>query len=140
MGGTGVLPFCGDGRQMQLIVSRVPDDLHNGFREWGYTVFCFFDSKSDPCWKYLVGPHGEILTAGSDPIGLVPKRGAKSGELCAPRERSVPSGTLVKMYDYKAPRSNICGELFRKLEDYLLSPVLPMRVIECRKDYSANVM
>jgi hypothetical protein len=27
MGGTGVLPLCGDGRKMQLIVSRVPDDL-----------------------------------------------------------------------------------------------------------------
>jgi len=52
----------------------------------------------------------------------------------------VPSGTLIKMYDYKAPKSNICGELFRKLEDYLLKPVLPLRLIECRQDYSAKVM
>lgn len=27
MGGTGVLPFCGDINKMQLIVSRVPDDV-----------------------------------------------------------------------------------------------------------------
>jgi hypothetical protein len=140
MGGTGVLPFCGDDRKMQLIVSRVPDDMCEEPHEWGFTIFCFFPSKSSPSWKYLVGEDGNILTAGSEPLGLVPKIGAKSGELCLPRERKVPSGTLIKMYDYKAPRSNICGELFRKLEDYLLKPVLPLRLIECRADYSAKVM
>ena len=52
----------------------------------------------------------------------------------------VPSGTLVKMYDYKAPRSNICDELFKKLEEYLLSPMMQLRMIECRPEYRANVM
>ena len=41
MGGTGVLPFCGDGRKMQLIVSRVPPDVERSAHEWGFTVFCF---------------------------------------------------------------------------------------------------
>jgi hypothetical protein len=140
MGGTGVLPFCGDERKMQLIVSRVPSDLVKAPHEWGYTVFCFFPSHQSPSWKYLVGRDGKILTAGTDPLALVPKKGAKSGECCAPRERLVPHGTLVKMYDYKAPRSNICGELFRKLEEYLLRPMLPLRLIECRREYKANVM
>jgi len=90
--------------------------------------------------RYLVGPDGKILTAGTKPLALVPKFGAKSGEVCAPREREVASGTLIKMYDYKAPRSNICGELFKKLEDYLLRPALPLRLIECRPEYKANVM
>lgn len=44
------------------------------------------------------------------------------------------------MYDYKAPRSNICGELFKRLEDYLLRPAMPLRIIECRPEYQANVM
>jgi hypothetical protein len=44
------------------------------------------------------------------------------------------------MYDFKAARSNICGEQFKKLEEYLLRPALPMRLIECRDDYKANVM
>lgn len=140
MGGTGVLPFCGDERKMQLIVSRVPDDVCKDPHEWGFTLFCFFASKSSPSWKYLVGSDGNVMTAGSEPMGLVPKLAAKSGELCAPRERKVASGTLIKVYDYKAPRSNICGELFRKLEDYLLKPVLPLRLIECRAEYSAKVM
>ena len=140
MGGTGVLPFCGDERKLQLIVSRVPAGLAKGHDEWGFTIFCFFPSKQDPCWRYLTGPDGEVLTAGTDPLALVPKLGAKSGEVCAPRERAVKGGTLIKMYDYKAPRSNICGELFKKLEDYLLRPALPLRIIECRPEYEANVM
>jgi hypothetical protein len=140
MGGTGVLPFCGDSRKMQLIVSRAPSDVAKEPHEWGFTVFCFFPSRSSPSWKYLIGSDGNVLTAGSDPLGLVPKTGAKSGEVSAPRERMVPSGTLIKMYDYKAPRSNICGELFKKLEEYLLKPAMPLRIIECRPEYKANVM
>ena len=140
MGGTGVLPFCGDDRKMQLIVSRVPSDVVKSQHEWGFTVFCFFPSRQSPSWKYLVGPDGKIMTAGTEPLGLVPKAGAKSGEICAPRERKVPYGTLIKMYDYKAPRSNVCGELFRKLEEYLLRPKMPLRIIECRREYQANVM
>jgi hypothetical protein len=140
MGGTGVLPFCGDNRKVQLIVSRVPSDVDNSPHEWAFTFFCFFPSKSAPSWKYLIGSDGNVMTAGSAPLGLVPKLGAKSGELCAPREREVPHGTLIKMYDYKAPKSNICGELFRKLEDYLIKPALPLRVIECRPEYRAKVM
>jgi hypothetical protein len=141
MGGTGVLPFCSDARKLQLIVSRVPEDVAKGSdHEWAFTIFCLFPSKQDPSWRYLVGPDGKTLTAGSKPLALVPKIGAKSGEVCAPRERNVASGTLVKMYDYKAPRSNICGELFKKLEDYLLRPAVPLRMVECRPEYKANVM
>jgi hypothetical protein len=140
MGGTGVLPFCGDNRKMQLIVSRVPSDVEMSTHEWAFTIFCFFPSNQSPSWKYLVGSDGKVLTAGSEPLGLIPKAGAKSGEICAPRERKVPHGTLIKMYDYKAPRSNICGELFKKLEEYLLRPMLPLRIVECRPEYQAKVM
>jgi hypothetical protein len=141
MGSTGVLPFCSEKHKLQLIVSRVPDDVAGSSdHEWAYTVLCFFPSKQDPSWHYLVGPDGKVLTAGSSPLGLVPKTNAKSGELSQPRERLVPSGTLVKMYDFKAAKSNVCGEQFKKLEEFLLQPALPMRIIECRKEYKANVM
>lgn len=141
MGGTGVLPFCSDKHKLQLIVSRVPESIaKTSDHEWAYTLFCFFPSKQDPAWKYLVGPDKQVLTAGHGPLALLPKLGAKSGEVCPPRERLVSSGTLVKMYDYKAPRSNVCGEQFRKLQEYLLRPALPLRLIECRPEYKANVM
>ena len=141
MGGTGVLPFCSDKFKLQLIVSRAPHDVtKTNNHEWAYTILCFFASKQNPSWRYLVGPDKLILTAGTEPLGLVPKVAAKSGEVCAPRERKVPSGTLIKMYDYKAARSNICGEQFKKLQEYLLRPALPLRVMECREAYKANVM
>lgn len=141
MGGTGVLPFCGERYRLQLIVSRVPEDVARSTEhEWAYTVFCFFTSKQNPSWKYLVGDDNQILTAGGAPLALVPKFGAKSGEVCAPRERKVANGTLIKMYDFDAPRSNICGEQFKKLEEYLLRPALPFRMIECREAYKAHVM
>lgn len=141
MGGTGVLPFCSEHRKLQLIVSRVPDDVSkSSTTEWGFTLFCFFPSQQKPSWKYLVGKDNHALTAGSKPLRLIPKASARSGEICLPREREVASGTLIKMYDFKAPRSNICGELYKKLQEYLLRPTLPLRVIECRPEYKANVM
>jgi hypothetical protein len=141
MGGTGVLPFCSDKYKLQLIVSRVPPDVAKSTdHEWAYTLFCFFASKQDPSWRYLVGSDKKVLTAGSAPLRLLPRSGAKAGEVLPPREREVASGTLVKMYDYKAARSNVCGEQFKKLQEYLLRPALPLRVIECRAEYKANVM
>jgi hypothetical protein len=143
MGGTGVLPFCSRERKLQLIISRVPDDLaKRKDHEWGYTIMCYFPGKDgqDPSWRYLVDDNGEqVYTAGTVPLALLPRAGVPKG-LPAARERKVNGGTLIKMYEYEAPRSNICGELFKKVEEYLLRPALPLRIIECRKEYTANVM
>lgn len=144
MGSSGVLPFCSEKHKMQLIVSRVPADVAGSDdHEWAFTIICFFPSQQDPSWHYLVGPDGKIMTAGKAPLGLVPMNNIKATKFpkaSLPRERKVPSGTLVKMYDFKAPASNICGELFKKFEDFLLRPPLPLRLIECRDGYVANVM
>ncbi len=141
MGGTGVLPFCSDKYKLQLIVSRVPKEIAGSDKhEWAFTIVCFFPSKQNPSWKYLVGTDGQVLTAGSESLGLLPRVGAQSGSISPPRERRVESGTLIKMYDYKAPKSNICGEQFKKLQEYLLRPALPLRIIECRESYKAKVM
>lgn len=141
MGSSGVLPFCSEKYKMQLIVSRVPKDVAGGDdHEWAFTLICFFASKQNPSWCYLVGSDSHVMTAGKEPLALVPVASAKAGTVVAPRTRKVASGTLVKMYDFKAPKSNICGELFRKIEEFLLRPPLPLRLIECRKDYIAKVM
>jgi hypothetical protein len=143
MGGTGVLQFCSKERKLQLIVSRLPNELaKTKGHEWGYTIMCYFagEGGQDPSWRYLVDDGGkDVYTAGTAPLALLPRAGVPKG-LPAPRERKVTSGTLIKMYDYEAPKSNICGELFKKIEEYLLRPALPLRIIECRKEYTAKVM
>jgi hypothetical protein len=140
MGGSGVLPFCSEQRRLQLVVSRVPADVaKTDEHEWAFTLFCFFEKEAS--WCYLVGDDGSILTAGAKPRALLPKAGPpKEGEVPLPRVRNVKSGTLIKMFDFQAPKSNICGELAKKIEEYLLRPPLPMRIIECRSDYEAKVM
>jgi hypothetical protein len=141
MGSSGVLPFCSEKYKLQLIVSRVPTDVAGTTdHEWGFTLICFFESKQNPAWCYLVGEDGDVMTGGKEPLGLLPRANPKAEKISAPRERKVPSGTLVKMYDFKAPLSNICGELFRKIEEFLLRPPLPLRLIECRPEYQAKVM
>src|SRR5438132_1150229 len=142
MGGTGVLPYCGERYMLQLIVSRVPSNVaKRDDHEWACTLFCYFPSEQDPAWKYLVGPDGEILTAGAAPLALVPDtRVTKDYECLQPRERKVSSGTLIKMYDYKVPKGNICGDLYRKLQEFLLQPALPLRIVECRPERKAKVM
>jgi hypothetical protein len=142
MGGTGALQFCSKERKLQLILSRVPAIVaKTQAHEWAYTLMCYFPGKDghDPAWHYLVGDDGHVRTAGCAPLPLIPRVGVPNG-VPGPRERKVDSGTLIKMYDYEAPKSNICGELFKKIEEYLLRPALPLRIIECRKEYSANVM
>ena len=141
MGGTGVLPFCSEKYKLQLILSRVPNAVAKSEdHEWAFTLFCFFASKQNPSWCYLVGEDGNILTAGSTSLALLPKKSIKTSEVAQPRERKVSSGTLIKMYDFKAPRSNICGELYKKLGEYLLRPSLPLHIVECRESYLAKVM
>jgi hypothetical protein len=144
MGGTGVLQFCSKERKLQLIVSRVPPEIAGAAsHEWAYTLMCYFPGKQgqDPAWRYLVGDDGEVRTAGHAPMALLPRAVVpKAKEALRPRERKVSSGTLIKMYDYEAPQSNVCGELFKKVEQYLLRPALPLRIVECRREYAANVM
>jgi hypothetical protein len=142
MGGTGVLPFCSEQRKLQLIVSRVPADLAGtDDHQWAFTLMCFFPGRQDPAWKYLVGPDRTIMTAGPQPLALIPdSRVPKANELVLPRERAVASGTLIKMYDFTAPKSNICGTLYKHLKQFLLRPPLPLRIHECRESYRAKVM
>src|SRR5579862_9347420 len=141
MGGTGVLPFCSERYKLQLIVSRRPNEVaKRDDHEWAFTLFCFFASKQSPSWCYLVGQDSQILTAGSAPLALLPRKGVKTSEVPKPRERKMGGGTLIKMYDFKAPKSNICGELYKKLGEYLLRPALPLHIVECRESYVARVM
>ena len=87
------------------------------------------------------------LAAGATvaPAALAAAASAPSPETAlsalAPAATPPPDAGLLQLFDeYQAARSNICGEQFKKLEDFLLRPALPMRIIECRAGYKANVI
>ena len=98
-------------------------------------------SKHSPAWKYLVGTDGKIMTAGAEPLRLVPKFGAKSGEVCAPRAREVPHGTLIKMSDYKAPAPIFAASCSKSLNHVLHryydhpDPYAPLAEIKATDQY-----
>ena len=137
-----MLPFCGDNRKMQLIVSRVPDDMCSKHpHEWAlHNLLLLPVHKSSPSWKYLVGSRRQCHDGRFRALGIGAEVGREVRRTVPAARAQVPERHAHQMYDFKAPRSNICGELFRKLEDYLLKPMLPLRLIECREGYKANVM
>ena len=67
MGGTGVLPFCGDDRKMQLIVSRVPDDMCKDPHEWGFHHFLLLPLQIEPVVEVSRRPRRQRADRGFRP-------------------------------------------------------------------------
>lgn len=141
MGSTGILRFCAGPHHLQLIVSRPPSALvGRDDHQWGFTVLRYRNDPWRPGWQYLVGDRECVLQAGAEPLRLIPKAGPVRSNPPQPREQSVHSGSLVKMYEYTGTASNVCSTLFDQLERILVRPRLPLRVIECRPGRTAKVM
>jgi hypothetical protein len=149
-GSSGALRFCGK-RKLQLIVSkRHPKLLNNpAIRAdypkhedddcWGVTVVRREGEGLDiptPFLSYLAPIEadkypraGRVLRFKADEMPLFPK-----GDDAY--QRSVPHGTLVKLYEYNLPTvSNILRRsgLRPKIDLLLPEPALPMRFHECRE-------
>ncbi|HZT27282.1 MAG TPA: hypothetical protein VFA57_16410 [Pseudolabrys sp.] len=149
-GSSGALRFCGK-RKLQLIVSKRHPKLvknsvvrsdyptHSDDDCWGVTVVRREGEGMDiptPFLSYLAPidadnhPRaGRVLRFRSDEMPLFPK-----GDDAY--QRSVPHGTLVKLYEYNLPTvSNILRRagLRPKIDLLLPEPALPMRFHECRE-------
>jgi hypothetical protein len=149
-GSSGALRFCGK-HKLQLIVSkRHPKLLNNPAVRadypkhveddcWGITVVRREGEGLDiptPFLSYLApidaDKHpraGRVLRFKADEMPLFPK-----GDDAY--QRSVPYGTLVKLYEYNLPTvSNILRRsgLRPKIDLLLPEPALPMRFHECRE-------
>jgi hypothetical protein len=148
-GSSGALRFCGK-RKLQLIVSkRHPKLLNNAAVRADYPKH-----EDDDCWAVTVvrregegldiptpflsylapldaDKHprgGRVLRFKADEMPLFPK-----GDDAY--QRSVPHGTLVKLYEYNLPTiSNILRRsgLRPRIDLLLPEPALPMRFHECR--------
>jgi hypothetical protein len=149
-GGSGAIRHCGE-RKLQLVVSRrnpallaslgVPAGYpkHDTDDHWGFTVVRReqADAKSRvPALTYLAPlgatahpRKGGVLRFLADEMPLFPK-----GDVAY--RRSVPAGTLIKLYAYQLKSTgNILRRdgLLYKLDLLLPDPALPIRMHECRK-------
>lgn len=127
MGGSGVLPNCGE-YNYQLILSRkTPELLKKGQKDkWGFTLVRLHVATSseykNSWYEYFVGNDGEILSFAGEPLIILPE------------DESLESGTYIKLYNYYLPNpSQITLDLWRELNRVLHYPVLPITLHETRK-------
>ncbi len=127
MGGSGVLPNCGE-YNYQLILSRkTPELLKKGQKDtWGFTLVRLHLATSteykNSWYEYFVGNDGEILSFAGEHLSILPGN------------EFLESGTYIKLYNYYLPSpSQITLDLWRELNRVLHFPVLPITLYETRK-------
>jgi hypothetical protein len=127
MGGSGVLPNCGE-HNYQLILSRkTPALLEKGQEDkWGFTLVRLHVATSseykNSWYEYFIGEDGGIASFTGEPLSILPDND--------PME----SGSYIKLYNYYLPNpSQITLDLWRDLNRVLHYPVLPLTLHETRK-------
>jgi hypothetical protein len=144
MGGTGVLPFCGD-KNIQLIISRRAPELvdEDEPRLWGFTIVRRFDPSEigddnvrarNPVYRYLT-INGEVPSFHADELPLRPSDEPHPDQ-CSNR---MDHGTFVKLYNYQTPTAtNIVLDPNYRLSSRLPNPALPIRLYETREGFSGH--
>ena len=151
MGATGALPYCSEGHNFQLIVSRRNPAILNGdtrprSREWGFTIVRRIEPRVDArssVFEYLapigcnLSGRGQVLSFPAQTYAIFPDRRDAYN-------RHSEYGSLVKLYGYRwqGTSSSIImpgdgGGLIRRVEIALAEPALPVKLYECR-NYTAN--
>lgn len=128
MGGTGVLPYCGEYHYQLLLSRRNPKLLSQGREDiWGFTLvrlkpYVAEDFKHT-WYEYVTDENGEPFIVEAQELQVVSDFDA------------LESGSLVKMYSYQLPpgsRSDITLDLWRELNRLLFLPALPLLLYDAR--------
>lgn len=142
MGGTGVLPFCGEHNLQLIITKRKPtianiwnknDDTKN---KWGFTIIRRFrPSGNMKCstYKYL-SINNQIPCFEANYLPLLPT------EYPNAIGRKLEYGTFIKLYDYDLAKykTNVTLDFNYRLSLLLPDLALPIRLYERRSGYSAH--
>ena len=150
MGGTGVLEFCGENNLQFVLSRRNPDLLKPSCQEtdfnWGFSIVRREDpvgNRRNSVYTYLAPieadskPHkGMVLSFKSETMPIFP-------EGREPYVRKAEWGTLVKLYEYSTSGFSgtnilLSSGLMRQLDLLLTDLALPIRLYECRLEYSGH--
>ena len=133
MGGSGVLPYCSEQHNLQLIVSRRDPDLRPRDPSWGFTVVRR-RRPSGPVgssWYEYLAPRGRVPEVRSDRLPIWPTDSPEES-------KDMVFGTFVRLYEYQIPERTMAhADLYRALSRRLFRMVLPIRLFEHR-DYRAH--
>lgn len=127
MGGSGVLPNCGEYNYQLILSRRTPALLGKGqYDRWGFALVRLHLATSseykNSWYEYSVNDSGEIAFFPGEPLSILPEN------------EFLESGTLIKLYNYYLPSpSQITLDLWRELNRVLHFPVLPITLHETRK-------
>ena len=127
MGGSGVLPNCGEYNYQLILSRRTPALLGKGQKDrWGFTLVRLHVATSseykNSWYEYFIGEDGGIASFAGGPLSILPDND--------PME----SGSYIKLYNYYLPNpSQITLDLWRDLNRVLHYPVLPLTLHETRK-------
>lgn len=128
MGGTGVLPYCGEYHYQLLLSRKNPKLLPQGHEDvWGFTLirlkpFVAEDFKHT-WYEYATDENEEPFIIEAQELQVVSGFDA------------LQFGSLVKMYNYQLPpstRSDITLDLWRELNRLLFLPALPLLLYDAR--------
>ncbi len=150
MGGTGVLEFCGE-NNLQFVLSRRNPKLldshsHNTDKNWGFSIVRREDpigNRRNSVYTYLApvgadsSPHkGAVLSFKSETMPIFPYERD-------PYAKNAEWGTLIKLYEYSTAGFSgtnilLSSGLMRQLDLLLTDLALPIRLYECRSEYSGH--
>ncbi len=138
-GGTGILQFCGEKHNYQLIASRrnpkAPAKKDDPTKEqWGFTIVRRMPpsaGRRSSMYVYLA-PGGNVPSFRAEAIRALPSE-SRANQPATPYSRKLPHGTCVKLYNYRwKAKSTATTEARYELERYFHSPCLPFRITETR--------
>lgn len=137
MGGTGVLPFCGENR-FQLVISKRCPSIPNTTNDETFDCWSVSIVRREPPrnnekssrYTYLTDENGNLLTFKAESLPIIPNY-KSLGFMCD----DMYYGTYFKFYDYEIKaKSTIVLGLNYHLSYLIPKAAHPVRIRECRED------
>ena len=144
MGGTGVLPNCGD-HGLELIISkRCPKIIDNSdisSKNWSFTIVrreAPRELRKSSMYTYLTKKDGDLFSFDAESINIIPLPKSRNNYSVY---QDMKYGTYLKLYNYNIQgyKSNILFDFNYRLSMLMPDLAHPIRLRECR-DYSGHTL
>lgn len=140
MGGTGVLPFCGENRFQLVISKRCPeipnDDNDPTFDQWSVTLVRrepAREGRRSSMFTYLTDENQQMLTFKADSLPIIPRPKGDGYE-------NMEYGAYFKLFNYSLQgyKSNVLFDFNYRMSMLMPELAHPIRIRESRPGYSGH--